>query len=452
MFHFFYRINWLSQFIRGRKKLLKQLFSIEKAANAAFFYSSKKAMDGVASGGKYEFMLDVRTGELMTGKPTGIPIHTQIYNINGKYTAIFAVVDGEKGMPIGNLPHDIATLVKVIGRYNSRRHAYRMSFTPLIPIVDVTVIDDRIPSVDLYGKSGFIPGPPVGMPPVVDVLHSFSDEYSRMPVEHAGDVPVVKWPVDKYMYKGMETDVSQCVGNASNERAEGVGFFSTEQVAKKYVYETDRTVFVAKPLRELTFAVALRHDFIDKLYHSIVNDMTAIIEPVAGTARNLDAGAIATLDALLREMEIVQIVSGVFCTFAEQVDMISRLKTADGKNVRLIYNELMKYRRFIDKRYRINGEIFSGLYRDLHRISIRTWIDVEFTEIICKRLPGVDGFIGTTVVTFEQYGRYNNNRIDLPYHDEEVVLCSQKGKIEWTEKGGLPMNCLINSEKRYYVS
>lgn len=393
---------------------------------------------------EFNFMLDVRTGELSAGSPSTIPIHTQTYKI-GDLIANFMVVDSIKGMSIKSLPHSINILSKIIGRYNSRRHEYRMSFTPLIPTVEVNVISDRIPVTDLYSKGLFIPGPPLGISPILDKMHVFSNEYADMPIEYIGEgdsqIPIVKWPVDKLMFKGMEIDVTKCIGNASNERSDGIGFFSTEIIAKKYVYETDRTIFVAKPLRELCFVVALRHDFIDKLYFSIIRDITSILEPTTSNIINLDNSAIKTLENLLHEMEIVQIVSGVFCTFVEQVDMISQFKTPSAKNVRLIYNELLKYRRFIDHRFKVGNEIFSGLYKDLHRISIHTWIDAEFTEIICRRFPEVDGFIGTTVPTFEQYGRYKNNRIDMPYHDEEVVLGSQKGKIEWISKDGLKMNC-----------
>lgn len=412
------------------------------------------------------FALDNLTGNLYAIlHPPVNSIFIQNYNIVGYKLRIFVVFDADK-LPgarlwvyrLAFMPPAPRLVLNTIFRYNARKHAMKMRESQAkaqnMPIVDVKIIEDRQPvSGVLKDLVMFKPTTtPILAQPILDTMHVFSNTYSSLPIEKNGNMQIVMWPMDKLMYKGMPKNVEMCISDPANLRATEPGFYSTKYVGSLYINKFEGldwsgnqlpggALYSAKPIRQLQFVLTSDPVFCSVLYSKIRTDISAIIESDKDTI-TITKEQFEILKLLIFEIENVQLSLGIYCDIDEQLEFLNKFTTSEmPAMLAATIKEMKELGRFINTRYRINNVIHSGLYHDIHRISFWTWIDTMMVKSICKRFPGIDGYINIPVVSFAQYGRFGNDRIELPYLEEEVALCSQIGAIEWVARNETPLDC-----------
>lgn len=408
------------------------------------------------------YAIDDLTGDLYSIKQNPLfSIFIQNYNVVGFKFAVH-VVAGAGALPgavrwnykTAHMPPGPRLVLNTISLYNARRHIRKlkesMAAAETMEIVDVEVIADRPPvSGSLRDTALFKPSvEPITVPPVLNKLSVFSSEYSVLPREKVGDLQLVMWPLDKLMYKGMPRDVTACIGSVENQRAMEPGFYSTETVGRMYVEnfggegKPGGAVYSARPVRQLRFVMTSDPHFGAVLYSKVRADISAIVESTGDQETIvITREQIDKLREVTFEMETVQLALGVYCDVEEQIHFMDKFKSEYATSILAAIKEMRAQQRFINKRFRIDGVIHSGLYHDVHRMSVWAWIDAEMAKSICKRFPGLDGYINTPALSLAQYGRFGNNRINVPYQEEEVVLCRQKGAIEWVGRDGESLGC-----------
>jgi len=396
----------------------------------------------------YQFAIDALTGEVYYFKSgsAALPLPINTYNIT-RFSATFAIITDADTIaggihwadaPIKALPRDIVCIATIIHNYNTRRHTFRLRETENLPLIDVTVVVKPDPA----GSSEYNHSLPTA-PPVVDILAARSNSYASLPTTSFGEFKIIEWPGDAPMYKGMPAGSHVCVAATTPGSAEvkdDVTFFSTYQVARAYVPNSSAAIFTAIPVKPLRLLV-LDHVAAASVYWSILNDMATILSK--GT---IDTTAAVTLRNLLNDCETLQISLGIFCTYDDQLAILHRRgrKYLDGIDAGL--REMRALNRFINIRYRVNGQIFSRLYGDLHRISIWTYTDREMAQLMAERIGGVDGYINVATPCFVGYGRFGNNKIDIPRLDEEIALFSQTGRVEYVARGDELITCAAVSQ------
>lgn len=411
------------------------------------------------------FALDDATGELYAIlRPPIVSLYVQDYNVAGYRFKIYVVNDAGRlpGARVWNyrlafMPPGPRIVLNTVFLYNARKHAWKMRESMLkaqtMPIIDVDVFPDAV-RPEVFSKDFLAFEPATGIisePPVLDKMSVVSNEYASLPKEKIGDLEVIMWPMDKLMYKGMPKNVDMCISDPLNLHASATGFYSTKKVSTFYAvkYESPDAkgnpplggaIYSAKPVRQLRFINASDPNFAAKLYSKIRADISAIIEKDAKIIM-ISKEEIDELLQVVYEMEHVQIALGVFCDIEQQIGYFDKYKDIIPFNVAGAIREMSQLNRFINTRFRINGVIHSRLYHDVHRVSIRTWIDTDILKSLCKRFPGVDGYINTPVISFALYGRFGNDRIKMPYQDEEVALCKQAGAIEWVARDEEKLDC-----------
>lgn len=408
------------------------------------------------------YALDDLTGDLFS--ITKIPLFSlfiQKYDVAGYKFAIHVISDAAKlpgavrwNYKTAHMPPGPRLVLNTIGLYNARRHIWKLkestAAAETMAVIDVEVVGDRPPvSGSLREMSLFKPSSgPIMSSPVLNKLSVFSNEYSTLPREKIGDLQVVMWPMDKLMYKGMPRDVTACIGSAENQRAAEPGFYSTEIVGRMYVENFSGegrpggAVYSARPIRQLRFVMTSDPHFAAVLYSKVRADLSALVE---GTGEHetivIRREQVETLRKVAFEMENIQLALGIYCDVEEQIHFMDKFKSEYAISILAAIKEMRSQGRFINKRFRIDGAIHSGLYHDVHRMSVWAWIDAEMAKSICRRFPGIDGYINTPVLSLAQYGRFGNDRINIPYQEEEVVLCKQKGAIEWVGRDGESLGC-----------
>lgn len=411
------------------------------------------------------YALDDLTGELYAIlRPPAKSIYVQYYNIVGYKFKIYVVNHADKlpGARIWNyklafMPPGPRIVLNTVFLYNARKHAWKMRESILkaqtMQIVDVDIsLDSTRPEIFSTDFLAFEPATGIiSEPPVLDRMNVVSNEYAGLPKEKIGDLEVIMWPMDKLMYKGMPKNVDMCISDPLNIYASSTGFYSTKKVSLFYAvkYEVPDVkgnppvggaIYSAKPVRQLRFINASDPNFAAKLYSKIRADISAIIEKDSEIIK-ISKEEIDKLIDLAYEMEHVQIALGVYCDIEQQVGYFDKYKDIVPFNIPDAIREMSLLNRFINTRFRINGVIHSRLYHDVHRVSIRTWIDTDILKSLCKRFPGIDGYINTPVISFALYGRFGNDRIKMPYQDEEVALCKQAGAIEWVARDEEKLDC-----------